>query len=96
MKTYVIKQKQSGSGNIHDLASQHYDREIKFKKGTHYAVVLSSFYGGNHYTTHYTAVAAARQSNQTTESHHVIDENGLVYLVNGDYLESTDLCHTVY
>lgn len=95
MKTYTIKQKMSGSGSIHDLASQHYDREIKFRKGTKYAVVLSSYYG-DHYTTHTDEYNAIRQANKTCESHHIIDTDGNVYFVNGDRLEETDLCHTVY
>jgi len=85
MKVYTIEQKMSGTGNIHDLASEHYDREIKFRKGTKYAVVLAAYYG-NHYTTHKTKDAAADMSNAQTKqgySHVVIDTDGNTYTSNG-------------
>jgi len=33
MKTYIIKKKMSGTGTIHDLASDLFDREIRFPAG---------------------------------------------------------------
>lgn len=85
MKIYTIKEKMSGTGNIHDIASEHYDREIKFRKGAKYAVVLASYYG-DHYTTHKTAEAAARMSSRTQDSHQIIDSHGNTYTANGDSL----------
>ena len=79
MKTYTIPQKMSGTGTIHDIASQHYDRVIKFRRGTKYAVVLAAYYG-DHYTTHLTAEAAAAESvRQDDYSHTIIDTNGTAY-----------------
>jgi len=52
---YTIPQKMSGTGSIHDLASEHWDRVIAGRGK--YAVVLASFYGGKGYTTHETAAA---------------------------------------
>jgi len=58
MKILTIKQKMSGTGSIHDLASDWHDREIKFPEGSKFAVVKASFYGGKGYTTHRTEGAA--------------------------------------
>jgi hypothetical protein len=84
MKIYTIKQKMSGTGTIHDIASEHYDREIKFREGTIYAVVLASYYGG--YTTHKTAEKAAKVSDRLARegySHVVLDAEGCGYTSNG-------------
>ena len=76
MKKLVIPQKMSNSGSIHDIESDMYAREIKFRKGCHFAVVLSSFYG-DHYTTHQTLTAAAKMSRKMKEwSHVVINSEG--------------------
>jgi len=83
MKIYTINQKMSGTGNIHDIASEQVDRDIKFKAGTKYAVVLSSFYGGNLYTTHKTLVAAQIKHNNISESSTIIDTDG--HDVNCEY-----------
>ena len=80
MKVYTIPQKISGTGTIHDIASQHYDREIKFRKGYKFAVVLAAYYGTNIYTTHRTAEAAAAESvKQDDFSHTIIDDTGKAY-----------------
>ena len=85
MKIYTIEEKMSGTGNIHDLASEQCDREIRFRAGTKYAVVLAAFFG-DHYTTHKTARTAARMSNKTYYSHKIIDADGNRYVANGDTL----------
>ena len=61
-RVYIIPQKMSGTGSIHDLASEHYDRVIKFAPGCRFAVVLAAYYGGKGYTTHKTINAAIRQA----------------------------------
>jgi hypothetical protein len=70
--TITIKQKESGTGNIHDLASEHFDRDIIFKGETMYAVILAAYYGGNQYTTHYTLEAAQKQSRKVKEFSHEV------------------------
>ena len=73
MKKVIIPQKMSGTGTIHDIASQHYDREIVFKEGELYAVVLASYYGnGDLYSTHKTEKAAYSKSRKEKEFCHVI------------------------
>ena len=80
MTIYTIEQKMSNSGSIHDLASDNYDREIRFPAGHKYAVVLAASYGGKGYTTHRTPEAAAKESRyQSTWSHSVIDQSGNYY-----------------
>ena len=54
MKTYTIPQKMSGTGTIHDIASQHYDREIRFRKGCEYAISFAIIDAdGNRYASNY-------------------------------------------
>ena len=56
--THTIPAKMAGTGSIHDIASEHGDRVIRFAPGCIYAVVCASYYGGKGYTTHATAPAA--------------------------------------
>ena len=85
MKKVIIPQKMSGTGTIHDIASAHYDREIKFPKGAKYAVVLSSYYGGKGYTTHKTESAALQASRRQREwSHQIVSVDGWIHFDDGD------------
>lgn len=72
MRKYIIAQKMDGTGSIHDLASDQYDRVIKFRAGCYYAVVLASYYGGRGYTTHKTLAAAMRASGKLKDYSRVI------------------------
>jgi len=87
MTTYTIPQKMSGTGSIHDIASEHFDRDIVFAPGCNYAVVLASYYGGKGYTTHRTAEAAAKAARRLSDwSYRIIDQTGRGYLLYGDGL----------
>ena len=87
MKTFTIPQKMSGTGSIHDIASENFDREIVFASGCKYAVVLASYYGGKGYTTHKTEEATIAASNRNRDySRTIIDAAGNEYLVNHDKL----------
>ena len=84
MSTYTIPQKMSGTGSIHDIASENFDREIVFAPGCTYAVVLASYYGGKGYTTHKTAAAAIAASKANREySHQILDAAGNIYVHDG-------------
>ena len=84
MKTLTIPAKMSGTGTIHDTASEHGSREIKFPKGHNYAVVLAAYYGGKGYTTHATEEAAIKASQKNSEfSHVIIDDEGNHYAIGG-------------
>ena len=88
MKVYTIEQKMSGTGTIHDIASDLFDRGIRFSTGCKYAVVLAAYYGGKGYTTHKTANAAARKSyalSMADYSHKIIDDEGNTYTAVRDY-----------
>jgi len=81
MIKYTIRQKQSGTGTIHDISSDLQDREIRFWEGCKYAVVLAAYYGGKGYTTHRTEDAAIKASKALTVdrySNTIIDINGNV------------------
>lgn len=90
MTIYTIPQKQSGTGNIHDIASDMYDREIRFPKSCIFAVVLSSYYGGKGYTTHKSVEATVAASKREESSHSIIDARGNEYYVNGNELYAID------
>lgn len=83
MTTLTIPKKMSGTGSIHDLASEHFDRDIKFGKDCKYAVVTASYYGGKGYTTHKTAEAAIKASRALGDySHAILDADGNHYAVH--------------
>lgn len=79
MEIYTIEQRESGTGSIHDIASSDYDREIRFPKGSVYAVVLAAYYGGKGYTTHRSMATAIMSSERLCRrgvSHDIIDVMG--------------------
>jgi hypothetical protein len=83
MKKVIIPQKPSNTGSIHDIASQHYDREIKFPKGAKYAIVLASYYGGKGYTTHASEAATIQADRRQAEySREIIGVDGWSYFVS--------------
>ncbi|MDH4201092.1 MAG: hypothetical protein OEV66_12045 [Spirochaetia bacterium] len=87
MKTLIIDQKMSGTGSIHDLASQHYDREIKFRGSNKYAVVAASYYGDIQ-SSHATQKSAIKASKALGDySHKIIDTDGNTYSIYGDTLQ---------
>ena len=72
----------SGTGTIHDIASEHFDREIKFPKGHEYALVLASYYGGGGlYYTAKTPKGLLRLLDRHGEFSHVIMDS------DGDYID---------
>ncbi len=86
MKTYTIPQKMSGTGSIHDIASDQFPREIRFRSGCRYAVVLASYYGGNTYTTHMTKNSAVRRTHRLGDyAMSIIDSDGHYYDVIHHY-----------
>lgn len=88
MKTVTVPKKPSGTRTIHDIASEHFDRDICFRKGTKYAVIDAAYYGGKGYKTFKSNFAAARFSCNHNLSHTIIDDEGNIYhSINnwGDY-----------
>lgn len=60
MTTITIESKMSGTGSIHDIASEHYDIEINMGEAFQYAVVMPSYYNATP-THHKTEGAAIKQ-----------------------------------
>ena len=84
---FIIKQKMSRTGSIHDIASDMFDREIVFAPDCKFAVVLASYYGGRGYTTHRTESAAVKASlRDIAYSHKIIDAYGREYVPHGQSL----------
>ena len=86
--THTIPQKMSGTGTIHDIASDMYDRDIVFAHGCKWAVVLAAYYGGKGCTTHRTmaaTIAAARCAGDY--SFRVIGRGGEEYAINYNDME---------
>lgn len=79
-KTYTIEQKPSGTGSIHDISSDLFDREIVFHADCSYAVVDAAYYGGKGYTTHKTQESTAKASHRNRDyTHVIIDADGNEY-----------------
>ena len=89
MKTLELKQKMANTGSIHDLAFPDFHRQIKFRAGTLFAVVESSYFRDFGYTTHKTEAATAVASRRNSCSHQIIDFNGVVFTASGARLVAT-------
>ena len=86
MKSYTIEQKMSGTGSIHDIASEQFDRVIEFRGAAKYAVVLAAYYGGKGYTTQATEESACRQAHKLSKQgyiYKIIAADGSEYVSNG-------------
>ena len=87
----TIDQKMSGTGSIHDLASEHHDRHIQFGPGCKYAVVIASYYGGKGYTTHKTEEATLAATRKVKGySYEILGVDGKHYSFNGPDLICLD------
>jgi hypothetical protein len=87
-KSYTIKQKQSNSGTIHDLASDQYDRVIKFNNGAMYALVLPSYFG-DRYTTAKSEKAIITKAKKESNGV-IIDVKGNEYSFDGSELRKAN------
>ena len=91
MKQYVIKQKMSGTGTIHDLASDLSDRVIPFRGSAKYAVVIAAYYGGRGWWTHTSEEATIRDYRRLSARGYnpqIIDVNGNYYEPTGYYRDT--------
>lgn len=87
MKTYTIE-KVPYKTSIHSLASEHYDRVIKFKGNTQYAIVEADYYGGKGYVTFVTQDACVKYARKLSKnlSYEIIDVDGNKYTAYWDEL----------
>jgi len=79
--TIIIEQKMSGTGTIHDLASQNFDRHIEFGDDDQFAIVLAAYYGNGgensmYYLARDKAEAIALHEKHGEWSHGIIDRDG--------------------
>ena len=87
-----LAQKQSNSGSIHDLSSEHFEREIKFASGAIYAIVPAAYYGLDG-TSHRTADAAIMAKRKLGHySCQIIDRCGKYYDEQDGKLYQTGGC----
>lgn len=90
MTVYTIPAKMSGTGTIHDTASQFCDREIDFGEDGQYAIVLASYYGqggdGIYYIAKDEDEAIQLSESNAEYSHVIIDAEGNHYESDGDRL----------
>jgi len=85
MKTYTIKKKVSGTGSIYDIASEHYDRVIKFRKGEIFALIEPSYFSDG-----YTAACSEQaiiKKYRKSDYGIIINCDGNQYVVCNDGLE---------
>lgn len=90
MKTVIIKKKMSNTGTIYDLESDQYDREIKFRKGTKYAVVFPAYFGHNLYKIFESEEAAIKHATREQRDGYypsIIDDEGNTYSIEDNYYE---------
>ena len=87
MTTVIIPQKMSGTGTIHDIASQHHDRVIEFEDGNEYAVVLADYYGHAPYMADSEIEALGLLQEYADYSKVLIDRNG-------KYIDQDWFCNT--
>lgn len=88
MTILTIPQKMSNTGSIYDLASDQYDRDIRFRAGEVYAIVDAAYYGGKGYSTYRSVTTAIKASRKHPYAHQIIDARGQVYAVDYDRLVS--------
>lgn len=85
-KTIIIQAKMSGTGSIHDIASDLCDRGITFDRGNHYAVVLAAYYGRGvaGAESYHRTLAAAVKSFPSEYAGVIIDDDGNWYSPDGE------------
>ena len=92
MTTLTIPQKQSGTGHINQLNSQHFDREIEFTNDEHYAVLRPAYYD-----TKYTCFNGDSDLDdliaeyKSFEGNVILGRDGYQYDLNWDELERGEL-----
>ena len=77
----IITRKMSGTGSIHDMASDQYDRTIQLRKLTKYVVILPAYYNAPA-TRHNTLAGAIRQAKKDTAARYsptIVDRAGKAY-----------------
>jgi hypothetical protein len=90
MKTIIIPQKMSGTGSIHDIASNLYDIKIPLRGDCQYAVGTAAYYNLD-WTTHLTMDAAVRRARSLSrQGYHptILGADEIVYDQYGQFLQT--------
>lgn len=80
MNVVTIPQRMSGTGSIHSLQSEMYDRVIEFTENMKYAFVNCAYIGG--YETFETEAEVAKFAHETDNSGAIMDCEGNLYALN--------------
>lgn len=75
MKTLTINQKQSNSGNIYDLASEHFDINLQFDENENYAIVYPSYL--NRDVEYFESIEDAHEAKEEYAT--IVDSDGNIY-----------------
>lgn len=75
MKTLTINQKQSNTGNIYDLASEHFDINLKFDENENYAIVYPSFLDRD--IEYFESIEEAHEAKEEYAT--IVDSDGNIY-----------------
>ena len=93
MKMVVISQKGTGTGTIHDIQSEHYDRIVFFEDDHAYAIVLADHYNDDDDRTYKTAQDVIDASSELSSySHMILDDRGNTYVSIDNRLMLVDSC----
>ena len=75
MKTLTLEQKQSNSGSIYDLSSEHYDRNLQFDENENYAIVYPSYL--NRDIEYFESIEEAHEAKEEYAT--IVDSDGNIY-----------------
>lgn len=86
-KTFVIPQ--IPSGNIHQLASQHYDITLTYNRGNRFAILIPSYYNGGGAECYAQTLEGAQKACRRVGLDYnptIIEDNGDMYDSDGRYM----------
>lgn len=85
MRKFIISKKTDGTGSIHDLASEHFDRVIKVKANYNYFLVFAAYYGRGSlfFTSEDRLIKEYKRLNEMGYSFKVFNADGQVLIFDG-------------
>lgn len=85
--TLTIPKKMSGTGTIHDMASDNFDRHIEFDQDEHFAVLTPAFFGTS-YSCYNGGIDFEEMKIEynSHESNRIIDRHGNMYVLEDGVL----------
>lgn len=85
MRKFVIRQKMSGTGSIHDLSNEWFDRVIKLRKNCNYFIVFADYYGRGslYFVNEDRLIKEYKRLNELGYSFKVFNADGQVLIFDG-------------